>query len=166
MKVSRSLIQFRFGSDSELTALVDALHSKQLRFVLDMVVNHAGDGARIALEHPDWFHDPATCMTLGDPAVYCPYRRGINDFAQEKSAVAAYLDGVSVGWVRRFALAPLAEVSPGWKDPRSGRTVVELLKALQRSGLHGIADRRDRGGSLTLGQHQCADDATSAHRPG
>jgi 7,8-dihydro-6-hydroxymethylpterin-pyrophosphokinase len=33
---------------------------------------------------------------------------------------------------RRFALAPLAEVSPGWTDPRSGRTVVELLKALPR----------------------------------
>ena len=31
---------------------------------------------------------------------------------------------------RRFALAPLAEVSAGWRDPRSGRTVAELLKAL------------------------------------
>jgi 2-amino-4-hydroxy-6-hydroxymethyldihydropteridine diphosphokinase len=34
---------------------------------------------------------------------------------------------------RRFALAPLAEVSPGWKDPRSGRTAVELLKSLPRT---------------------------------
>jgi 2-amino-4-hydroxy-6-hydroxymethyldihydropteridine diphosphokinase len=34
---------------------------------------------------------------------------------------------------RRFALAPLAEVSPRWRDPRSGQTVVELLKALPRT---------------------------------
>lgn len=31
---------------------------------------------------------------------------------------------------RRFALAPLAEVSPGWRDPRSGRTAAALLKSL------------------------------------
>ena len=31
---------------------------------------------------------------------------------------------------RRFALAPLAEVNPAWRDPRSGRTVAEMLKAL------------------------------------
>ncbi|MEP6471746.1 MAG: 2-amino-4-hydroxy-6-hydroxymethyldihydropteridine diphosphokinase [Acidobacteriota bacterium] len=34
---------------------------------------------------------------------------------------------------RRFALAPLAEVSPGWRDPRSGRTATELLKALPQT---------------------------------
>lgn len=34
---------------------------------------------------------------------------------------------------RRFALTPLAEVSPGWRDPRSGRTVAELLMALPRT---------------------------------
>jgi 2-amino-4-hydroxy-6-hydroxymethyldihydropteridine diphosphokinase len=34
---------------------------------------------------------------------------------------------------RRFALAPLAEVSPGWRDPRSGRTVEELLEALPQT---------------------------------
>ena len=34
---------------------------------------------------------------------------------------------------RRFALAPLAEVRPGWRDPRSGKSVSELLAALPRS---------------------------------
>lgn len=34
---------------------------------------------------------------------------------------------------RRFALAPLAEVNPRWIDPRSGRTVSELLAALPRT---------------------------------
>ena len=34
---------------------------------------------------------------------------------------------------RRFALAPLAEVSPRWRDPRSGRTAADLLKSLPRT---------------------------------
>jgi 7,8-dihydro-6-hydroxymethylpterin-pyrophosphokinase len=34
---------------------------------------------------------------------------------------------------RRFALAPLAEVNPGWRDPRSGRSVAEMLKALPKT---------------------------------
>lgn len=31
---------------------------------------------------------------------------------------------------RRFALAPLAEIAPGWRDPASGRSAAELLAAL------------------------------------
>lgn len=36
---------------------------------------------------------------------------------------------------RRFALTPLAEVNPAWKDPRTGKTVRELLDALPSSPL-------------------------------
>jgi glycosidase len=97
-------IEPRFGTAAELSQLIQALHSNGTRFILDMVVNHAGDGARIATQHPDWFHDPATCNSLGDPAIYCPYRAGIHDFAQEIPAVADYLDNASAGWAQRFQL--------------------------------------------------------------
>ncbi|SFP77533.1 2-amino-4-hydroxy-6-hydroxymethyldihydropteridine diphosphokinase [Sphingomonas rubra] len=33
---------------------------------------------------------------------------------------------------RRFVLAPLAEIAPGWRDPDSGRTVRQLLTEVDR----------------------------------
>lgn len=35
---------------------------------------------------------------------------------------------------RRFVLAPLAEIAPGFIDPESGRTVTEMLEACADSG--------------------------------
>ncbi|MDB4965503.1 MAG: Cyclomaltodextrin glucanotransferase [Myxococcales bacterium] len=97
-------VEPRFGGAPALTALVDALHAADMTFILDMVVNHPGDHARVVTQHPDWFHDPATCAQLGSAAIYCPYRTGISDFAQEKPAVADYLSSLSAGWTQRFAL--------------------------------------------------------------
>ncbi len=97
-------VEPRLGTAAELTSLVTALHAAGIAFILDMVVNHPGDHARVVTQHPDWFHDPATCAMLGPPAIYCPYRAGISDFAQEKPQVAAYLSAMSAGWTRRYPL--------------------------------------------------------------
>ncbi|PYQ37300.1 MAG: 2-amino-4-hydroxy-6-hydroxymethyldihydropteridine diphosphokinase [Acidobacteria bacterium] len=44
---------------------------------------------------------------------------------------------------RRFALAPLAEINPSWSDPRSGRGVADLLRALPKAPrVRRIAPRR------------------------
>jgi glycosidase len=70
-----------------------------------MVVNHAGRAARVVTQHPDWFHDPATCASLGDPSIYCPIGGSpLPDFAQEKPPVASYLDAMCLGWASRFAI--------------------------------------------------------------
>ena len=91
------------GSVADLQHLVGDLHAAGMRFVLDMVVNHAGDTSRIPREHPDWFHDPATCAQLGPTDVYCPLDHH-PDFAQEKTQVAAYLSALEAAAVTRFAL--------------------------------------------------------------
>ena len=38
---------------------------------------------------------------------------------------------------RRFVLAPLAEVAPGWRDPISGASVRQLLHRLGKAGRSG-----------------------------
>lgn len=54
------------------------------------------------------------------------------------------LDGLTIphpdAHNRRFVLRPLADLAPGWRDPRDGRTVQELLDTCGDSGaliLHG-----------------------------
>ncbi len=93
-------VEPKLGTADDLIGLAGDLHSAGMRLVLDMVVNHAGDGARIFAEHPDWFHDPATCSG----PVECPYRAGIHDFAQEKPEVASYLSALGAGWVTRLGI--------------------------------------------------------------
>ena len=97
-------IEPKLGTKEELTRLLQSLHAVDIKFILDMVVNHAGDNARIVTQHPDWFHAPTTCAALGSPDVNCPYRAGVHDFAQEDPRVAAYLTATSKAWLDRFAI--------------------------------------------------------------
>lgn len=91
------------GSAADLAGLAGDVHARGMRLVLDMVVNHAGDTSRIPQQHPDWFHDPATCAQLGPTDIFCPLDHH-PDFAQEKPEVAAYLSALEARAVTRYAL--------------------------------------------------------------
>lgn len=91
------------GSADDLARLTADLHAAGMRFVLDMVVNHAGDSARLPRQHADWFHDPRSCARLGPPEVFCPVDHH-PDFAQERGDVAAYLSALEARAVSRYAV--------------------------------------------------------------
>lgn len=95
----------KLGTAADLLALIADVHARKMRFILDMVVNHAGYGANIVKQHPDWFHDAITCAVLGDRDVFCPLF-DLPDFKQEleNDVVTDYLVSESTGWVRRFAI--------------------------------------------------------------
>lgn len=91
------------GTPDELAGLASDLHAAGMRLVLDMVVNHTGDGARLPHQHPDWFHDPATCATLGPTQIFCPLDHH-PDFAQERPDVAAWLSTLQARAVTRYGV--------------------------------------------------------------
>ena len=93
----------KLGTPGDVQRLVVDMHASGMRFVLDMVVNHTGDTARLPKQRPAWFHDPRTCGRLGDPTIFCPLD-GHPDFAQENGEVAAYLSTVATRWTTRFGI--------------------------------------------------------------
>lgn len=94
----------RLGTPAELDALIADLEARGLRLIFDLIVNHAGYGARVTESHPDWFHPGEGCEELGSEEIYCSLA-GLPDFAQENPEVAAYLIGSSSSWVERYPVA-------------------------------------------------------------
>ncbi len=98
-------MQPTLGTLADLQGLADDLHASGRWLVLDMVVNHAGPGARVVQQRPEWFHDPDGCAQLGPAEVFCPIGGSpLPDFAQELPEVADYLDTQSVDWIERVAI--------------------------------------------------------------
>ncbi len=95
-------LQPELGTQATLAKLSSDMHAAQLRLVLDMVVNHAGDTARLPRQHPDWFHG-ANCAQLGSPQVFCPVDNH-PDFKQESPPVAAYLSDYARRATTRYAV--------------------------------------------------------------
>ncbi|MFI5457746.1 MAG: alpha-amylase family glycosyl hydrolase [Isosphaerales bacterium] len=90
-----------FGTAEDLKQLIAGLHKANMRFVMDMIVNHAGYDATISKQHPNWFHpDPPKDSK---DIVTAPLA-GLPDFSQEDEAVSAYLTKQSLRWVQNFEL--------------------------------------------------------------
>lgn len=96
-------VEPKLGTSAELRALVSDAHQANMSFILDLVVNHTGSSARLKTQRPTWFHDPATCGSLGDRTVTCPLGN-LPDLAQEQPDVAQYLDTLSESWVREYGV--------------------------------------------------------------
>ena len=91
----------RFGTAEDFDALLEELHGRDMPLMLDMVVNHAGYNARLLQQHPDWFTDPSTCTSQGNPEIYCSLA-GLPDFDHRVPAVRSYLVDLHRSWLERF----------------------------------------------------------------
>lgn len=91
----------RLGTEAELEQLIGRLDAHDMELVIDLIVNHAGYGATIEQQRPEWFHPAEGCAERGPPEVFCPVS-GLPDFAQERPEVRDYLIAASRGWLERF----------------------------------------------------------------
>ena len=95
----------RFGTVKELRALSDALHSRGMRLVVDMVWNHTDYEAPALLQHPDWFHETGDITDWDDPVQRVEGRvHGLPDLAQEDPRVHAWLRDAAMAWIDRAGL--------------------------------------------------------------
>ena len=91
----------RFGTPEEFDAVLTDAHSKDIKVILDMVVNHAGYDAPLVEQRPEWFHDPKTSAQLGPPDIFAPLA-GLPDFNHRNPEAAEYLLDLHQQWTERF----------------------------------------------------------------
>jgi glycosidase len=99
-------VEPRFGDEALLVRLSEDLRRRDMRLVLDVVLNHVGPDTRLVREKPQWFHglgpidnwSDARELTMRDV-------HGLPDLAVEKEEVYQHLLGHSRRWVDAVKLA-------------------------------------------------------------
>ena len=94
-------IEPRFGTVEELRRLSDELLKRDMRLVLDVVLNHVAMDARLEKEKPDWFHPTCDIGDWNDARQLTDCRvHGLPDLNQENDEVYRYLVQQSLSWVK------------------------------------------------------------------
>lgn len=83
-----------FGTLDEYRALITAAHQNDIKIIQDVVVNHAGYGAKLVTDKPGWFRTDQTCGN--DEVTSC--LAGLPDFRQEQPEVTTYLNDFVKYW--------------------------------------------------------------------
>ncbi len=112
----------RLGTNQEYKEVVDSLHSRGMKIVMDMVFNHCGSHHQWNYDRPssDWFNNPADYVQTNHnkTAFYDPYssERDLEemvdgwfvptmpDFNQRNTIVADYLIQNSIWWIEYVGL--------------------------------------------------------------
>ncbi len=95
-------VEPRFGDEALLKKLSDELHRRNMRLVLDVVLNHVAFDAPLVKEKPHWFHGKGAITDWNDRAqVETHDVFGLPDLAQENEEVYSFLLRHSLDWIAR-----------------------------------------------------------------
>ncbi|MFP2930814.1 alpha-amylase family glycosyl hydrolase, partial [Pyxidicoccus sp. 3LG] len=93
-------VEPRFGDEALLARLAEELRRRDMRLVLDVVLNHVGPETRLVREKPDWFHGLGPIDNWNDTReLVMRDVHGLPDLAVEKEPVYAHLLEHSRRWV-------------------------------------------------------------------
>ncbi|NSW52586.1 MAG: alpha-amylase [Anaerolineae bacterium] len=85
-----------YGSEADFKALVEAIHARGMKVMIDVVYNHTAHDARYIDEHPDWYNVDAA----GKPFTTVPVWSDIIDLKHPNEELWEYLVGSLVHWVQ------------------------------------------------------------------
>ena len=93
-------IDDRFGTEKEFISLRNSMTKKNMKLLLDMVVNHVGYDAPFVNDHKDWFNPMINIKNWDDPEEVknrCIF--GLPDFASQKPEVKKFFCDVAKYWI-------------------------------------------------------------------
>jgi glycosidase len=96
-------VEQRFGSTEDLLRLKEELGKRDMKLVMDMVLNHVGYDTKLVKEQPGWFHAKGDIKDWDDPVQLTTHDvHGLPDLAQENPEVYEYLLSASAQWVENL----------------------------------------------------------------
>lgn len=127
-----------FGDMEDFRRLVDAVHERGMKCIIDVVYNHTSPDSWLAQHHPEWFYhrpDGSFCNRIGDWS-------DVIDLDYSQAALWDYQIETLTQWARlvdgfRCDVAPLCPWSsgsaPGGRWPRYARTACGWRSRWSRS---------------------------------
>lgn len=95
-----------FGSPAVLKKLGFELKRRNMRLLLDLVVNHVGYDAPLLRTHPNWFHNKGSIVDWQDPIQIVTHDvHGLPDLAQERQDVYRHLLKAASHWLSDYPVA-------------------------------------------------------------
>jgi glycosidase len=92
----------RFGTAADLARLARELHRRDMRLMLDLVVNHVGYDAPLLEQRPGWFHGRGTITDWSNPEQIVHHDvHGLPDLDQANPEVYAYLLEAAKQWLEQ-----------------------------------------------------------------
>ncbi len=94
-------VEPRFGDAALLRKLSDALHAREMKLVLDMVLNHVGPDTRLVTEKPEWFNRKGPLTDWKDTVQLEQHDvHGLPDLNVQNEEVYRHLLAASEKWIR------------------------------------------------------------------
>ncbi len=94
-------VEPRFGDAALLRRLSDELHAREMKLLLDMVLNHVGPDTRLVTEKPHWFNRKGPLTDWKDPVQLERHDvHGLPDLNVDDDEVYRHLLAASEKWIR------------------------------------------------------------------
>ncbi len=97
----------RFGSPTDLEAMVAAAHARGIRIIMDIVINHIHEDHEYAATSPEWFRTGCVCGTDGcgwtERRLECLFHDYMPDINWQTGAAARFVAD-ALWWIERYDL--------------------------------------------------------------
>jgi glycosidase len=132
----------RFGSMTELKALVDAAHAASIKVILDYAMNHVHSSSPVYAQHPDWFWPKdingqscicgsSACQWDGPNAKRCWFADYLPDFNFTVDAARKFSVDNAIWWVQQtgadgFRLDAVKHIETSWLTDLRARVTSDI----------------------------------------
>lgn len=137
-----------YGTEEDFRALVDAIHARGMKVMIDVVFNHTAHDAVYIHEHPDWYHTDEN----GKPFTTVPAWSDVIDLKHPNEELWDYLIGSLTHWVAfgvdgfRCDVASLLPVA-FWRRAREAcaRVNADTIWLTESVHMNFVRERRREG---------------------